>query len=128
MIKKGIKVKILTGKDKNKEGEVIEIDRQNYRAKIKGIKGHETCLRKNPIAKAAKTGRHIKEKIGVCLYFLLIDRKNKISTNNSVNPATTAAPIIPIRGIIKQFAIMQNIAPAIAVFITFCVSLNANNR
>ena len=27
MIKKGIKVKILTGKDKNKEGEVIEIDR-----------------------------------------------------------------------------------------------------
>ena len=37
MIKKGIKVKILSGKDKNKEGEVIEIDRQNYRAKIKGI-------------------------------------------------------------------------------------------
>ena len=26
MIKKGNKVKILTGKDKNKEGEVIEID------------------------------------------------------------------------------------------------------
>ena len=37
MIKKGIKVKILTGKDKKKEGEVIEIDRQNNRAKIKGI-------------------------------------------------------------------------------------------
>ena len=37
MIKKGIKVKILSGKDRNKEGEVIEIDRQNYRAKIKGI-------------------------------------------------------------------------------------------
>jgi len=37
MIKKGTKVKILTGKDKNKNGEVIEIDRQNYRAKIKGI-------------------------------------------------------------------------------------------
>tara|TARA_A100001011_G_scaffold143387_1_gene151442 strand:- start:340 stop:579 length:240 start_codon:yes stop_codon:yes gene_type:complete len=37
MIKKGIKVKILSGKDKNKEGEVIEIDRQNYRAKVKGI-------------------------------------------------------------------------------------------
>ena len=37
MIKKGIKVKILSGKDKKKEGEVIEIDRQNYRAKIKGI-------------------------------------------------------------------------------------------
>ena len=37
MIKKGSKVKILTGKDKNKEGEIIEIDRSNYRAKVKGI-------------------------------------------------------------------------------------------
>ena len=37
MIKKGLKVKILTGKDKNKDGEVIEIDRQNNRAKVKGI-------------------------------------------------------------------------------------------
>ena len=37
MIKKGIKVKILTGKDIKKEGEVIEIDRPNNRAKVKGI-------------------------------------------------------------------------------------------
>ena len=37
MIKKGLKVKVLTGKDKNKEGEVIEIDRQNNRAKVKEI-------------------------------------------------------------------------------------------
>ena len=37
MIKKGNKVKILTGKDKNKNGEVIEIDRENNRAKVKGI-------------------------------------------------------------------------------------------
>tara|TARA_B100000678_G_C17757750_1_gene321495 strand:- start:104 stop:352 length:249 start_codon:yes stop_codon:yes gene_type:complete len=37
MIKKGIKVKVLVGKDKNKDGEVIEIDRKNFRAKIKGI-------------------------------------------------------------------------------------------
>ena len=37
MIKKGIKVKILSGKDKNKDGEVIEIDRQNNRVKVKGI-------------------------------------------------------------------------------------------
>ena len=37
MIKKGLKVKILSGKDKNKEGEVIEIDRKNSRAKVKGI-------------------------------------------------------------------------------------------
>ena len=37
MIKKGIKVKILTGKDKKKEGEVIEIDRKLNRVKVKGI-------------------------------------------------------------------------------------------
>ena len=37
MIKKGLKVKILTGKDKNKEGEVMEIDRKNNRALVKGI-------------------------------------------------------------------------------------------
>tara|TARA_Y100000590_G_scaffold391288_1_gene467769 strand:+ start:592 stop:840 length:249 start_codon:yes stop_codon:yes gene_type:complete len=37
MIKKGMKVKVLTGKDKKKEGEVIEIDRSNNRAKIKDI-------------------------------------------------------------------------------------------
>ena len=37
MIKKGIKIKVLAGKDKKKEGEVIEIDRSNNRAKVKDI-------------------------------------------------------------------------------------------
>ena len=37
MIKKGSKVKVLAGKDKKKEGEVIEIDRPNNRAKVQGI-------------------------------------------------------------------------------------------
>ena len=37
MIKKGLKVKVLVGKDKNKEGEIIEIDRSNFRAKVKEI-------------------------------------------------------------------------------------------
>ena len=37
MIKKGLRVKILCGKDKKKEGEVIEIDRSNNRAKVKEI-------------------------------------------------------------------------------------------
>ena len=37
MIKKGLKVKILVGKDRKKEGEVIEIDRKKQRAKVKGI-------------------------------------------------------------------------------------------
>ena len=36
-IKKGSKVKILVGKDKNKEGEIIEINRPEFRAKVKGL-------------------------------------------------------------------------------------------
>ena len=31
MIKKGIKVKVISGKDKNKDGEIIEIDKKNIR-------------------------------------------------------------------------------------------------
>tara|TARA_B100001093_G_scaffold205049_1_gene197116 strand:- start:220 stop:468 length:249 start_codon:yes stop_codon:yes gene_type:complete len=37
MIKKGLRVKVLAGKDKKKEGEVIEIDRKNNRVKVKDI-------------------------------------------------------------------------------------------
>ena len=37
MIKKGLKVKVLSGRDRKKEGEVIEIDRPNNRAKVKEI-------------------------------------------------------------------------------------------
>ena len=67
MIKKGIKVKIITGKDKNKDGEVIEIDRQNYRAKVKGI---------NMIKKHVKT---TKEKKGG-----IISKENFINISNLV--------------------------------------------
>ena len=56
MIKKGLKLKILTGKDKSKEGEVMEIDRKHNRAKIKGI---------NIIKKHVKT---TKEKKGGIIY------------------------------------------------------------
>ena len=37
MVKKGLKVEVLTGKDKKKQGEIIEIDRSNNRAKVKEI-------------------------------------------------------------------------------------------
>ena len=37
MIKKGLKVKVLAGKDKAKEGEVMEIYKHNNRAKVKEI-------------------------------------------------------------------------------------------
>ena len=37
MIKKGIQVKIISGKDKGKTGEILEIDRKLKRLKIKSI-------------------------------------------------------------------------------------------
>ncbi len=37
MIKKGLKVVVLAGKDKKKEGEVIEINRASGRAKVKDL-------------------------------------------------------------------------------------------
>ena len=52
MIKKGLKVVVLTGKDKKKEGEVIEIDRPNKRAKVKEInmvKKHVKLLKKKKV-------------------------------------------------------------------------------
>ena len=54
MIKKGLKVKILTGKDKTKEGEVIEVDRRSNRAKVKEL---------NMIKKHVKTTKEKKGRI-----------------------------------------------------------------
>ena len=68
MIKKGQKVKILSGKDKNKDGEVIEIDRKNMRAKVKGI---------NIVKKHVKT---TKEKKGG-----IISKENFIHLSNLKN-------------------------------------------
>ena len=64
-IKKGNKVKVLVGKDKNKEGEIIEIDRSNFRAKVKGL---------NIIKKHVKT---TKEKKGG-----IFDKENFINLSN----------------------------------------------
>ena len=44
MIKKGIQVEVICGKDKGKKGEVIEILKREHKAKVKGIniiKKHE---------------------------------------------------------------------------------------
>ena len=75
MIKKGVKVKILTGKDKNKEGEIIEIDRPNNRAKIKGL---------NIVKKHIKTTKKKKSRIITKEKFLnmtniviITEKKNK---------------------------------------------------
>ena len=72
MIKKGLKVKILTGKDKTKEGEVIEIDRANNRAKVKDI---------NMIKKHVKTTKEKKGGIVSKENFLDISNLAIISTN-----------------------------------------------
>ena len=68
MIKKGAKVKVLVGKDKKKEGEVIEIDRANNRAKVKEI---------NMVKKHVKT---TKEKKGG-----IISKENFIDISNLKN-------------------------------------------
>ena len=64
-IKKGSKVKILTGKDKNKDGEVIEINRSDFKAKVKGL---------NIIKKHVKT---TKEKKGG-----IFEKENFINLSN----------------------------------------------
>ena len=68
MIKKGMKVKILSGKDKSKVGEVMEIDRKNNRAKVKGI---------NIVKKHVKT---TKEKKGG-----IVSKENFIHLSNLKN-------------------------------------------
>ena len=65
MIKKGSNVKILAGKDKGKDGEIIQIDRKNLRAKVKGL---------NKVKKHIKT---TKEKKGG-----IIDKENFIHMSN----------------------------------------------
>tara|TARA_B100001121_G_C18379433_1_gene475509 strand:- start:145 stop:396 length:252 start_codon:yes stop_codon:yes gene_type:complete len=37
ILKKGTQVKIITGKDRGKTGEILEIDRKQKRAKVKSI-------------------------------------------------------------------------------------------
>ena len=72
MISKGTKVKILAGKDKRKEGEIIEIDRKNNRAKVKGI---------NMVKKHVKTTKEKKGGIVSKENFLDISNLAIISTN-----------------------------------------------
>ena len=74
MIKKGVKVKILTGKDKNKDGDVIEIDRKNNRAKIKGINMVKKHVK---TTKEKKGGIVSKENFVHISNLVIFDNKNK---------------------------------------------------
>ena len=76
MIKKGDKVKILSGKDKKKEGEVIEIDRSNSRAKVKDI----NMVKKHVKTTKEKKGGIVSKENFIHLSNLkMIDEKKKIS-------------------------------------------------
>ena len=49
-LKKGIKVKVLAGKDKGKDGEIIQIDRSRDLAKVKAlnmVKKHKKATKEN---------------------------------------------------------------------------------
>ena len=75
MIKKGLKVKILVGKDKKKEGEVIEIDRSKNRAKVKEI---------NMVKKHVKTTKEKKGGIISKESFIHISNLKLITENNKI--------------------------------------------
>ena len=75
MIKKGYKVIVLAGKDKKKEGEVIEIDRANNRAKVKDV---NIVKRHVKTTKEKKGGIISKESFIHLSNLKLIDEKNKV--------------------------------------------------
>ena len=76
MIKKGLKVRVLTGKDKKKEGEIIEIDRFNNRAKVKEINMVKKHIK---TTKEKKGGIVSKESFIHISNLKLIDEKAKIT-------------------------------------------------
>tara|TARA_B100001057_G_scaffold328544_1_gene328914 strand:- start:350 stop:598 length:249 start_codon:yes stop_codon:yes gene_type:complete len=73
MIKKGLKVIVLAGKDKKKEGEVIEIDRPNNRAKVKEINMVKKHIK---TTKEKKGGIVSKESFMHISNLKLVDKKN----------------------------------------------------
>tara|TARA_B000000460_G_C21335242_1_gene314613 strand:- start:295 stop:540 length:246 start_codon:yes stop_codon:yes gene_type:complete len=77
MIKKGLKVKIIAGKDKNKDGEIIEIDRQNNRAKVKGI----NMVKKHVKTTKEKKGGIISKENFINISNLVIFEQKKIKNN-----------------------------------------------
>ncbi len=73
IIKKGNKVKVLTGKDKSKEGEIIEIDRQNFRAKVKGL----NMIKKHVKSTKEKKGGIFEKENFLNLSNLMLIKENK---------------------------------------------------
>ena len=74
MIKKGSKVQVLAGKDKKKQGELIELDRRNNRAKVKDINMVKKHVK---TTKEKKGGIFSKESFIHLSNLKLIDEKKK---------------------------------------------------
>ena len=77
MIKKGNQVQVLSGKDKGKKGEVIEILRNTNRAKVKGL---------NIIKKHVKTTKEKKGGIFEKENFLHLSNLSIIIENKKTTP------------------------------------------
>ena len=80
MIKKGNKVEILVGKDKGKNGEVIEILRKENKAKVKGI---------NLIKKHEKTTKEKKGGIISKENYLHLSNLKNLSAEDKKKPKET---------------------------------------
>ena len=74
MIKKGLKVQVLAGKDKKKQGELIELDRRNNRAKVKDINMVKKHVK---TTKEKKGGIFSKESFIHLSNLKMINEKNK---------------------------------------------------
>ena len=82
-LKKGNLVKVLTGKDKNKSGEIIEILNKLNRAKVKGINMVKKHLK---TTKEKKGGIISKENfIHISNLMLVENKKNKDITGKKIS-------------------------------------------
>ena len=78
MIKKGLKVKVLTGRDKKKEGEVIELDRSNNRAKVQGV----NIVKKHVKTTKEKKGGIVSKESFIHISNLKLVEEKKITKKN----------------------------------------------
>ena len=80
MIKKGSNVKILAGKDKGKDGEIIQIERKKSRAKVKGLNKVKKHIK---TTKEKKGGIVSKESFIHISNLKLIDEKKILKKNEA---------------------------------------------
>ena len=96
-LKKGSKVKVLIGKDRNKEGEIIEIDRPKFRAKVKGL----NIIKKHVKTTKEKKGGIFEKENFINLSNLLIineiKKKKKIKPKRKLKNDTKVERIISKR-------------------------------